>query len=494
MTDKESKISENILYDIWKKQNFHSSLKTVNGDDISVLDVGTHSTDDAGPDFKNARIRIGNLTYVGDIEIDCDYADWKSHGHNIDNKYTKVILHVALFNKGGYGFVYTRDGRKVPSLCLSEFVDKKLNDIGTPEANNIKEELTSNLKCQNVIDSLSPEIKEKYLQKLGIDRFEKKCKKVFTRLKELQFLKELNVNEPVISYELTNDFHEKKFDHSDFNSKEIWQQLFYEMIFEALGYSKNKNQMVNLAQTANIKFLSKIEKDGILTEKYESALFFISGIIGNQTNSSEQQSRDYYERIFLHWQSVRSLYDGKFLDEAIWHFFRLRPQNFPTVRIAGGARIIKELLHNNLIGLLAKKIIEIHNFTVLMNSLRSVFVIKSDGFWKDHYVFDQKSGTEIKYFVGASRSDEIIVNVVLPFFSVYFEVYGNPAASKKILKLFSIYEQRAENHIINEVAESLKFNDHLNKTVYSQGMIELFRNYCSKNKCLECEIGKVLFN
>jgi hypothetical protein len=494
MTVKEPKIFESILYDIWKKQQFKSTLKTSNDDDISVLDVGTHSGDDAGPDFKNARIRIGNLTYVGDIEIDNDYSDWKSHGHNINNKYSKVILHAALFNRGGYGYVYTRDGRKVPSICLSEFIDKKFLDTVTTEFNNEREELTSSLKCHDVIESLSLEVKERFIQKLGIDRFDKKCKKIFARLKELQFLKELNVKEPVISYELSHEFHEKKFNHSDFNTKEIWQQLFYEMIFEALGYSKNKNQMVSLAQAANLKFLSKIEKDGILTEKYESALLFVSGIASNKNNSSELSSREYFERISLHWQSIRSFYDGIYLDETIWHFFRLRPQNFPTVRIAGGARIIKELLHNNLIGVITKKIIEIHNLTVLINSLRSVFVIKSDGFWKDHYIFDQKAGSEIKYFVGASRSDEIIINVVLPFFSVYFEVFGNPAASKKILKLFSIYEQKAENHIINDVAESLKFYDHVNKTVYSQGMIELFRNFCSKNKCLECEIGKVLFN
>ena len=265
MTDKESKISENILYDIWKTQHFQSSLMTVNGDDLSVLDAGTHNTDEAGPDFKNARIRIGNLTYVGDIEIDCDYSDWKSHGHNIDNKYAKVILHASLFNKGSYGFVYTRDGRKIPSICLSEFVDKKYLEIVSPEVQNDKNNQNSHLKCRNVIESLAPDIKEKFIQKLGIDRFDKKCKKLFARLKELQFLKELNVNEPVISYELSDEFHDKKFDHSDFNSKEIWQQLFYEMIFEALGYSKNKNQMVMLAQAANLRFLSKIEKDGILT-------------------------------------------------------------------------------------------------------------------------------------------------------------------------------------------------------------------------------------
>ncbi len=186
--------------------------------------------------------------------------------------------------------------------------------------------------------------------------------------------------------------------------------------------------------------------------------------------------------------------DGKKLSETECHIFRLRPQNFPTVRIAGGARILKELLHNNLIGIMSKKISEIHNLTVLINSLRSLFVIKSDGYWRDHYVFDQTASGEIKYFVGASRADEIVVNVIIPFYSVYFEIFGNGILSKKISSLYSIYEQRSENQIITEVAEALNLTDQVRRTVMSQGMIELFRNNCSKNKCLECEIGKVVFN
>jgi len=131
---------------------------------------------------------------------------------------------------------------------------------------------------------------------------------------------------------------------------------------------------------------------------------------------------------------------------------------------------------------------------VLINSLRSFFVVKSDGFWKNHYVLDQKSNGEIKYFIGVARADEIVVNVVLPFFSVYFDIFGNQALSKKIIKLYSIYEQRSENQIITDMAQSLNMNDHIQKTIYAQGMIELFRNNCSRNRCLECEIGKVIFN
>jgi len=494
MNIKNSKIYESTLHEIWKNQNYKNPLKTLNGENITILDTGSHNTETAGPDFRNARIRIGNLTYIGDIEIDNDYSDWKAHGHNIDTKYEKVILHVALFNKNKYSYVYSRDGRKIQSICFSEFADSNTLEKVSKNLEEDKVDTPSNIKCSPCNNNVSDEMKEKFLSHLGVVRFEKKCKKIFNRLKELQFLKELKIKEPIVTYDLSSQFHEKKFKHSDFVSKEIWQQLLYELIFEALGYSKNKTQMMNLAQFASTTFLNKIEKDGVLVEKYEAALLNISGLAQDKNGVSEELTKQYLERISLHWNSIRSFYDGKFMDETQWHFFRLRPQNFPTIRIAGGARILKELLHNDLIAIISKKISEIHNLTVLINSLRSIFVIKSDAFWKNHYVFDQTANNEIKYFVGASRSDEIVVNVILPYFAVYFDVFGNPNLSKKILKLYSIYQQRSENQIIIEVSQALNLIEQTKQTVLAQGMIELFRNYCSKNKCLECEIGKVVFN
>lgn len=490
----EIKIPENLLYDIWQKQSYNSPLKTETGEDISILDVGNRNEDLAGPDFKNARIRIGNLTFVGDIEIDCNYSDWKAHGHNIDNKYNSVILHAALLNKNHQSYVYTRNGRKVPSICFSNFIEKQLIENLKMNMTEVKNEVAGKLKCSSSTTSVDNEVKEKFLSKLGIERFHKKCNKIYDRLKELQFLSELNIKEPVIAYELTSQFHERKFQHKDFVKKEIWQQLFYELIFEALGYSKNKAQMVELAQSANINFLRKIETDGVLVDKYEALLLYISGLVKSPDKIINKDSKDYIERIMLNWNSVKPFYDGKFMDESSWHFFRLRPQNFPTIRIAGGARLIKEVLHGNMISIVAKKITEIHNLTVLINSLRSLFVIKSDGFWKTHFVFDQITNGDIKYFVGATRADEIVVNVILPYFAIYFEIFGNPQLTKKILKVYSIYQQRSENQIIIDVANSLQLNDQSHKTILAQGMIDLFRNYCSKNKCLECEIGKTIFN
>ncbi|MDA3861592.1 MAG: DUF2851 family protein, partial [Melioribacteraceae bacterium] len=166
----------------------------------------------------------------------------------------------------------------------------------------------------------------------------------------------------------------------------------------------------------------------------------------------------------------------------------------PTIRIMGGIHYIKLILHHNLISNIIKKIEEIRNISVLINSIRSLLIIKSHGFWKSHYIFDQPSKNEIKYFIGFSRADEILVNIILPYFMVYFDVFGKKELSKKILKIYNLYEQRDDNKITREVSSSLGVPNLQKNTIYAQGMIELYRNHCSKNKCLECEIGKVVFN
>jgi hypothetical protein len=489
------KIPETLLYELWQKQNFNSPLKTQSGEEIAILDPGNRNDDNAGPDFKNCRLRIGNLTFVGDIEIDPNYSDWKNHGHNIDNKYNSIILHASLINKSHQAYVYTRNGRKVPSICFANFIESnQLNEIKKNFLDEDQNEHLSKYKCSELCPSLANEVKEKFLIGLGIERFNKKCKKIYSRLKELQFLSELKLKEPAVSYDLSVKFHEKQFKHSDFTNKEIWNQLFYELVFEALGFSKNKLQMTTLAQYANLEFVKRIEPDGILIDKYESALFYIAGLVKAPENFSNASTKQYVEKLLMNWNLVKPFYDGKYLDEPQWHFFRLRPQNFPTVRIAAGARLLKNIAHDNIVDLIAKKISEIHNTSVLINSIRSIFIVKAEGFWKNHFVFEQTSNTEIKYFVGATRADEIIVNVILPYFGVFFEIFGNKNIAKKVLKIFTQYEQHSDNQIILDVSEAIGLNKSINRTIITQGMIELFRNFCSKNKCLECEIGTSVFN
>jgi hypothetical protein len=487
-----SKIYEKQISDIWKSQSFQNELHTVQGDEIHVLDIGMENEETGGPDFKNARVRIGNLVYVGDIEIDQDYSNWKSHAHNIDEKYNKVILHASLSNKFNHQYVYTKNGRKVPTVCLSRFLSAE-----SYKHLIVKEDKSANnnaLKCSHCSDSIDEKLKREFISHLGMDRFNKKCKRIFSRLKEISYLKSMKLREPVIKYDLKQKIDEKDFTHEDFQDKEIWQQLLYELVFEALGYSRNKGIMLRISQAVPLEFFKKLGSDKDALFRFEATLFNVSGLIPELDSNANRMNSNYQKRILTEWENIKRIYDGEIFSEADWQFLRLRPQNFPTIRLAGGAKFLELLLWNNLIETMNRKFIEIRNLSVLINSVRTTLVIKSRGYWKNHFVFGKESKEDIKYFIGVSRADEIMINVILPFFAVYYDVFGKEELAKKVIKTYSMYPQQSDNKIVRDVAEGLNSKEYLKKTVLTQGMLELFRSYCSKKKCLECEIGKTIFS
>ncbi|MBK7103850.1 MAG: DUF2851 family protein [Ignavibacteriae bacterium] len=486
----QEKISEKQFHKIWATQDFTEELKTLSGEEITVLFPGDYNIDESGPDFKHARIKLGNLTFIGDVEIDQDYSDWKRHGHNINRNYNKTILHICFSNPQKQNYVYTSDGRKVPSLTIENYISAD-NIVDYQKINKHNVENNFELKCSSEINSVDKKLLENTLLNYGIKRFESKCSNIFSRLKELKFISELKLNEPVIRYELTKDFNNKTFLQSDFRDKEIWKQLLYEFIFEALGYSKNKKIMQRLAQNVNLKFLSQINFEDNFSKKVEAILFKVSGLLPEINNSSENE---FIKDLHIIWQNEKQNYDGKYFDETQWHFLGQRPQNFPTIRIAGGVKIIEAILHHNFIGQIIRKFTEIKKDTILINSIRSLLIIKANGYWRDHYVFEKETNIKLNYLIGLSRADEIFVNVILPFLSVYFDLFGNQNLSKKVLKIYNEYDQKIDNKIIRDVSKALQINGLEKKTIYAQGMIEIFRNYCSKNKCLECEIGKTIFN
>ena len=202
-----SVIEEKHLHQIWLNQDFVNDLNTSDGESVSVINPGEYNTDSGGPDFKHARIKIGRLTFVGDVEIDRDYSDWKNHGHNINRNYNKVILHLSYSNKQKQHYVYTSDGRKVNSIPLLENIS----------ADNLKAEITLagktnksvnsfELKCRSEIDLVPKEDRQNAILNFGISRFQNKCERVFHRLKELKFISQLELKEPVIRYELSKEF------------------------------------------------------------------------------------------------------------------------------------------------------------------------------------------------------------------------------------------------------------------------------------------------
>ncbi len=488
------KIPEKFLYEIWKDQNFARNLTTRDGQVIQVIDVGSENKEVGGPDFKGARIKIGNITYMGDIEIDSFYTDWKSHGHSINKKYNKVILHAAFNNDAKKSFVYTSEGRKVQSISLCEFLKNDIISIIQKALLSEKRNKINKMPCTEVNKEVSEDQKLDFVFNLGVKRFKDKQEKMLERLKELSYLRDMNLKEPVIKYELDEKFYNRTFTKKDFSHPAIWQQLIYESVFEALGYSKNKEIMKALAKTVIIDFYGGIKNKDDFIICAESVLFNVGGLVPDPAEIKDSETLEYVRTIVEKWNALKNGYDRNLFNAAQWHFSKLRPQNFPTIRLAGGARLVHKILHGNLIEEAIDRTEKITNITKLTNALRSLFIVKGEGYWKYHYVFDQKAKEPLKYFLGASRADEILVNIILPILSIYFEIFDKKELSQRIIKVYLNFYQKSENNLVNEIASTLKLRDAWKRSVLYQGMIELFRNFCSREKCLECEIGKKVFS
>jgi hypothetical protein len=126
--------------------------------------------------------------------------------------------------------------------------------------------------------------------------------------------------------------------------------------------------------------------------------------------------------------------------------------------------------------------------------IKNLIIVEAHGYWLNHYVFDKPPDARIQYFVGASRADEIVVNIILPIANLYFEIFGKEKAAKNVLKLFVNYSQQSENKLVNEISDSFGLRRVKKRAVLYQGMIELFRNNCGYvEACKECPMGRKVF-
>lgn len=486
------KIPEDLIYKIWEEKRLDSSLATADGLSIEIIDCGIRNNDEAGPDYRHARIKIGNITFTGDVEIDTLHSDWKSHGHNLNQRYNKVILHAVLSNDSSYPFVVTQSGRKVPTLSLEGFLSTSIKQNLEQDLKAIQSEDEITMPCSQLNQIVDRREKLNYLKNLGLLRFRKKCEKNIERLKELVFLEELHIKEPKVFHDFHKEISTREYTQKDFEHLELWQQLYYEQLFEALGYSKNKDIMLKLSKAADIRFLKSV--DQLTKEKIESILFHISGMFPDVIDIPNEETSEYMRTSLDLWSSVKNNYDSGLLNKNDWNFFKQRPQNFPTIRIAAGARLLEKIIiHEQFIRII--NIFKQYSDTnKLITKLRNEIIIKGEGYWAGHYNFNKEAKTKLNYFIGLGRADEIVINILLPIFSVYFEIHGNKDLSQKVLDLFLNYYQKEGNHLVDQVNDTLGLKNEKFRSVYYQGMIDLFRNYCIKKKCMECEIGKKVFN
>lgn len=462
-------INESFICRIWEGGSLYfSNLQTIDREEVNVINFGKRN-DDGGPDYKDAKIKIGEKVFVGDVEVHRDFSGWAEHNHPKDSKYNSVILQVVLWDSKERTAPRPRKKRDIPTVILSKHLNRSIHTVWRDIINDPSEKFV--LPCKGKTNEISDSDLFKWLNKISIERLNLKSRRIKERLIE-------------IGKEITGSNKSKDF----LKKSSLWEQVFYEFAFEALGFSKNKEPMLKLASALRLEKIKSViskSKDPILP--VQSLLYGCSGLL------FDVRIKDaYIEKIKSLRESFKPQYKVKIINKSEWQFFRLRPQNFPTLRIAYGSQLILKMLNENLF---KNIIIEFKrdNFEIKDShkNLLKLFEPETDIYWSSCYDFGKKSKSSYK-LIGTQRINDIIVNVILPVVYLYSNIFEKDSVKANVLAFYSQFRIKPENSIINvmekQVLSSSKIR--INTPALEQAAVQLYNFYCIREKCTECFIGK----
>lgn len=420
-------MNEEFLHYIWKFRLFDQLvLQTTAGEPVEIVKVGEHNFD-SGPDFFNAKIKVGKTLWAGNVEVHINSSDWKKHFHQKDKAYDNIVLHVVhkadeqLFRKSGEAF---------PTIEIKNRIDNKIYQ------NYLNFKSSSDwIPCEKQINKVPDLIINNTIDRLLLERLERKSTSITESLK-------LNKNN--------------------------WEETFYQHFARNFGFKINAEPFELLAKSL----------PSVVLSKHKNSLLQIEGLLFGQAGLLDQHYEDkYMQQLQNEYVFLKKKFKLRSIDTHLWKYLRLRPVNFPTVRIAQFANLIFNSSH------LFSKIIETENY----EKLKIMMNADVSEYWKTHYVIDKVSIFNTKQ-LGDEAMNNIIINTIVPFLFVYGKQKGE---EKYIERALQFLEQiKGEQNSIIKKLEGLNLPI---KNAYStQALLQLKNEYCSKKKCLSCSIGNYL--
>ncbi len=419
-------MNEFFLHFIWQYQFFDKqALKTTNGDKITILNPGHHNTDQ-GPDFSHARILMDDMEWHGNVEIHLKASDWFLHKHQKDKNYDTIILHIVWDNDRE---INREDKSVIPVLELKDKVDIALLDKYRTFINS-----GIQLPCQYYLKGIQEVVVIGMFDKVLIERLERKGSEIL----DLYIL-----------------------------NKNDWEETFWQTLARNFGFKINNDAFERLSRAVPYKLLLK-HSDNII--KLEALLYGQSGML---EEAPEDSYTTLLKKEYAFLSHKYSLADKK-MPAHTWKFLRTRPYNFPTIRIAQLAVMLKN--SDKLINLIYEKK-EIREYMQFLKTPVS-------NYWKEHYKFGEKMKTAVPGITETAVYN-IIINVVIPFKTAR---YMAGISENFPDEQFGLLEKLPSE--INKIANEWEGVGIKMKTAFdSQAGIELYNQYCLKRKCLYCTIG-----
>ncbi len=414
-------MTEKLLQFIWQFQYFNKyELTTDEGDHLQIIKPGIYNSNQ-GPDFSEAAVKIASVKLYGNIELHVRSSDWHKHHHAFDKNYSNIILHVVWEDD-----TTSKNKIALPTLSLQNRVPKFLLQR--------YEQLMNEgyvLHCKKFLPALNDIGWIAWKERLIVERLEMRSKKVLGLLQE---------------------------------SNHHWEEVFWRMIAANFGIKVNEALFDAVAKSISINILAK----------HKNQIHQLEAILLGQANLLDKNfTEDYPQLLQREYRFLQRKYKlVKINAEA--HFLRMRPANFPTVRLAQLAMLIHQVSH------VFSKIKELDD----VDKVKKLFDITCNDYWYYHFIFDEIKSYQPKH-IGEQMVDNILINTIIPVLFAYGLQQKEQLYKDKAMRWLT--EIKAEENTITRSWKLLKIEN--TTSLDSQALIHLKNNYCQYLRCLECAVG-----
>lgn len=416
-------MTERLLQFIWQFQYFNrKELELQTGEQLTILHPGQYNRNQ-GPDFLQAGIRINQTTWAGNIELHIKTSHWNKHAHQSDPNYDSVILHVVWEDD------LPHSDNHMPLLVLQDRVPKLLLHQYETWMNG-----RSFIACENQAALVNHMVWTSWKERLLVERLQRKTAVVMTYLQQ-------------------NNHH--------------WEETCWWLLARSFGSKVNAEAFEAIARSVPVN----------IQAKHKQQLQQLEALLLGQAGLLEREFAEEYPSVLKNeYRFYKTKYHLAPIHHTV-HFLRMRPFNFPTIRLAQLAMLVHTTDH------LFATIRETSN----IQTIRELLNITASEYWHHHYTLHEPSACKPKK-LGEQMTSSIIINTIVPLLFAYGQLHGEPVYRDRALHWLEALEP--EKNTITAGFERLHIP--CQHAFDSQALIELKSSYCDHRRCLDCAVGTAL--